>query len=47
MKTQADTHDYDEYMIDKSVEKSLYLDVQPFFIQKSNSDCSNSKIFEQ
>ncbi|WP_180160646.1 AAA family ATPase [Acinetobacter sp. YH01004] len=38
MKTQADTHDYDEYMIDKSVEKSLYLDVQPFFIQKSNSD---------
>ena len=38
IKTVAETHDYDECMIDKNVEKSLYLDVQPFFIQKSGGD---------
>lgn len=32
------THDYDGCMIDKNVEESLYLDVQPFFIQKSGGD---------
>ncbi|MEJ5034633.1 AAA family ATPase [Acinetobacter sp. MYb177] len=38
IKTVAETHDYDECMIDKNVEESLYLDVQPFFIQKSGGD---------
>ena len=38
IKTVAETHDYDECMIDKSVEKSLCLDVQPFFIQKSDME---------
>ncbi|RTE44798.1 AAA family ATPase [Acinetobacter junii] len=38
MKTQADTHDYDGYLIDKNIEESLCVDVQPFFIQKSGGD---------
>lgn len=38
IKTVAETHDYDECMIDKNVEKSLYLDVQPFFIQESGGE---------
>ncbi|MEB3836240.1 AAA family ATPase [Acinetobacter sp. IK25] len=38
IKTVAETHDYDEGMIDKNVEESLCVDVQPFFIQKSGGD---------
>lgn len=38
IKTVAETHDYDECMIDKNVEESLCVDVQPFFIQKSGGD---------
>lgn len=38
IKTVAMTHDYDGCLIDKNIEESLYLDEQPFFIQKIGGD---------